>query len=170
MRSSRLGTTCSSAPSDDRRPLGGLTSRWLGGASPFAFHRTIPVPVDYVIGPGDTVYVQLFGNQNTEYFFTVSREGVINFPEIGPVSVSGLDVSELRDMINERVTEQMIGVRASVTLGELRSIRVFVLGDVTQPGSYHGQRSLDDDQRAVRERRRARRSARCATSRSGATA
>ena len=44
----------------------------------------IPVPADYVIGPGDTVNVQLFGNQNNEYFLTVSRDGTINFPEIGP--------------------------------------------------------------------------------------
>ena len=104
--------------------------------STFAPATDIPVPADYVIGPADTVYVQLFGNQNTEYFLTVSREGVINFPEIGPLSVSGLTFPDMRTMINERITQQMIGVRASVTLGELRSIRIFVLGEVTRPGSY----------------------------------
>jgi protein involved in polysaccharide export with SLBB domain len=96
----------------------------------------IPVPVDYVIGPGDTVYVQLFGNMNEEYYLPVNREGVINFPAIGPLSVSGLTFVDLRNLINERVGEQMIGVRASTTLGELRSIRVYVLGDVKRPGSY----------------------------------
>ena len=96
----------------------------------------IPVPVGYVIGPGDTVNVQLFGNQNNEYFLTVSREGTINFPEIGPINVSGLSFEQMRDTINDRVTQQMIGVRASITLGELRSISVFVLGDVVRPGSY----------------------------------
>lgn len=102
----------------------------------FAPADDIPVPVDYVIGPGDTVYVQLFGNENAEYFLTVSREGVINFPEIGPITVSGLTFTDMRETINQRVAEQMIGTRASVTLGELRSIRVFVLGDVVRPGSY----------------------------------
>jgi protein involved in polysaccharide export with SLBB domain len=96
----------------------------------------IPVPTDYVIGPGDTLYVQLFGSQNDESFLTVSREGVINFPEIGPLTVSGLTFVEVRNLINERVAEQMIGVRASTTLGELRSIRVYVFGDVKRPGSY----------------------------------
>jgi protein involved in polysaccharide export with SLBB domain len=96
----------------------------------------IPVPADYVIGPGDTLYVQLFGSQNDESFLTVSREGVINFPEIGPLTVSGLTFVEVRNLINERVAEQMIGVRASTTLGELRSIRVYVFGDVKRPGSY----------------------------------
>lgn len=105
-------------------------------ARAFAPDTDIPVPVTYVIGPGDAVNIQLFGSQNAEYFLTVSREGTINFPEIGPVSVSGLSFGEMRDTLNQRVTEQMIGVRASITLGELRSIRVFVLGDVERPGSY----------------------------------
>lgn len=104
--------------------------------STFTPATDIPVPVGYVIGPGDTVYVQLFGNQNAEYFLEVSREGIINFPEIGPLSVSGLSFTDLRNLINERVSEQLIGVRASTTLGELRSIRVFVLGEVERPGSY----------------------------------
>jgi protein involved in polysaccharide export with SLBB domain len=104
--------------------------------STFAPATDIPVPVDYVIGPGDTINIQLFGNQNTEYFLTVNRDGTVTFPEIGPVNVSGLTFTDLRNAINERVSEQMIGVRAATTLGELRSIRVFVLGDVAQPGSY----------------------------------
>jgi protein involved in polysaccharide export with SLBB domain len=104
--------------------------------STFAPATDIPVPVDYVIGPGDTVNVQLFGSQNDQYFLPVSREGSINFPEIGPITVSGLSFAEMRDTINERVTQQMIGVRASITLGELRSIRVLLLGDVVRPGSY----------------------------------
>jgi protein involved in polysaccharide export with SLBB domain len=104
--------------------------------STFAPATDIPVPVDYVIGPGDTINVQLFGNTNAEYFLTVNRDGTITFPEIGPVNVSGLLFTDLRDAINERVGEQMIGVRASTTLGELRSIRVFVLGDVARPRSY----------------------------------
>ena len=84
--------------------------------------------------PGDTINIQLFGSKNAEYFLTVTREGTIPFPEIGPVNVSGMTFAAMRDTLNQRVTEQMIGVRASITLGELRSIRVFVLGDVEQPG------------------------------------
>ena len=96
----------------------------------------VPVPADYVIGPGDTINVQLFGNENMEYFLPVSREGTISFPEIGPLNVSGLSFEAMRALITERVQQQMIGVQASITLGELRSIQVFVLGDVMRPGSY----------------------------------
>jgi polysaccharide export outer membrane protein len=96
----------------------------------------VPVPADYVIGPGDTINVQLFGNENMEYFLPVSREGTISFPDIGPLNVSGLSFEDMRTMITDRVQQQMIGVQASITLGELRSIQVFVLGDVVRPGSY----------------------------------
>jgi polysaccharide biosynthesis/export protein len=102
----------------------------------FAADTDIPVSADYVIGPGDTINVQLFGSQNNEVFLPVSREGTINFPEIGPINVSGLTFTQMRDTLNQRVMEQMIGVRASITLGELRAIRVFVLGDVVRPASY----------------------------------
>jgi protein involved in polysaccharide export with SLBB domain len=96
----------------------------------------VPVPAGYQLGPGDALNVQLFGNVNLEYYLIVSRDGSISFPEIGPISVAGLDFQEARNTISERVTEQLIGVRSSVTLGELRTIRVFVLGEVAEPGSY----------------------------------
>ena len=96
----------------------------------------VPLPTEYLIGPGDALNVQLFGSVNAEYYLVVSREGSISFPEIGPVTVAGLDFSSARDTISVLVTEQMIGVRSSVTLGELRTIRVFVLGEVNEPGSY----------------------------------
>jgi protein involved in polysaccharide export with SLBB domain len=96
----------------------------------------IPVPPDYLIAPGDRVRVQLFGKENALHDLDVTREGSINFPEIGPIVVAGLTFPEMRDLIQDRVSEQMIGVSASVTMGELRSIRVFVVGDVERPGSY----------------------------------
>lgn len=95
-----------------------------------------PVPQDYVLGPGDTVRVQLFGNVNGIYEFEVSRDGVLNLPEIGPVTVAGIPFSEFRRDLNERVQKMLIGTQVSVTMGQLRTIRVFVLGDVRQPGSY----------------------------------
>jgi len=97
---------------------------------------TGPVPNDYILGPGDSVRVQLFGNVNGIYEFEVSRDGVLNLPEIGPVTVAGIPFSEFRQDLNERVQEMLIGTQVSVTMGQLRTIRVFVLGDVNRPGSY----------------------------------
>jgi protein involved in polysaccharide export with SLBB domain len=78
----------------------------------------------------------LFGNVNGIYEYEVSRDGILNLPEIGPVTVAGLPFSEFRADLNKRVREMLIGTQVSVTMGQLRTIRVFVLGDANQPGSY----------------------------------
>ena len=95
-----------------------------------------PVPADYVLGPGDTVRVQLFGNVNNVYEYEVSRDGILNLPDIGPVAVAGIRFSELRADLDKRVRQTMIGTQVSVTMGQLRTIRVFLLGEVDRPGSY----------------------------------
>lgn len=96
----------------------------------------MPVPSDYTVGPGDTLRVQLFGNQSAFYTLSVDREGAINFPDLGPITVAGLSFDAARQEIVERVRARMIGTEVSVTLGELRSIQVFLAGDVENPGSY----------------------------------
>lgn len=107
-----------------------------GTPSTFAPATDIPVPATYVIGPGDTAIVQLYGKKNTTHELTVNREGLLQFPDIGPISVVGLSFRELKEVLHRTVKEQMIGVQSSITMGNLRSIRIFVLGDVQHPGSY----------------------------------
>ncbi|NNF60727.1 MAG: hypothetical protein HKO55_02170 [Gammaproteobacteria bacterium] len=107
-----------------------------GSPTTFAPATDIPVPTDYVVGPGDTVILQMYGKENQRYELAITRDGVLHVPEIGPINVTGLRFSDLRSELQTRIREQMIGVEASVTLGELRSIRVFVLGEAVQPGSY----------------------------------
>ncbi|MGB5621478.1 MAG: SLBB domain-containing protein [Gammaproteobacteria bacterium] len=116
-------------------PFGYLTFKGRTAVS-FQPPTDVPVPQDYVVGPGDVVSVQLFGNVNAQYELPVTRDGTVNFPEIGPIAVAGLEFTEMKEVIEARIAEQMIGVRSSITMGELRSIRVFVLGDVNRPGSY----------------------------------
>jgi polysaccharide export outer membrane protein len=107
-----------------------------GVPTTFAPVSDIQVPIDYVVGPGDTMNVQLYGNGPATYTLTVGRDGRINFPKLGPIMVSGMSFDRARATIEERVTEQLIGSRVSVTMGDLRSIRVFVLGEAEKPGSY----------------------------------
>jgi len=95
-----------------------------------------PVPPDYVLGPGDSIRVQLYGNDNSVFEFDVSRDGVLNLPKIGPVNVSGLSFSEFRRDLEARVDKMLIGTKVSITMGQLRTVRVFVLGDANRPGSY----------------------------------
>jgi protein involved in polysaccharide export with SLBB domain len=107
-----------------------------GSPSTFAPATDVPVPSEYVVGPGDTLELQLFGQTRGRYALVVGRDGRVNFPELGPIAVGGRRFDEVRDDLVERVRTQMIGTQASISVGELRSIRVFVLGDVYTPGSY----------------------------------
>lgn len=109
---------------------------FAGDPSTFAPVTEIPVPADYTMGPGDVLRIQLWGKENRNLELPVSRDGTISFPDSGPLSVAGLSFDEARAQIRKRVSEQYIGVQASVSLGELRSMRVFVLGEARNPGSY----------------------------------
>jgi len=116
------------------RPFG--YDLFAGVPSTFAPVTDVPVPSEYVVGPGDRLEVQLIGNTKGRHSLVVARDGRIMFPELGPIAVSGLRFEDAKARIESRVTEQMIGTQAVVTLGDLRSIRVFVLGEAERPGSY----------------------------------
>ncbi|BCN23009.1 OtnA protein [Vibrio alfacsensis] len=127
-------------PEDDAQAQTGLKRFGLdlfaGSPSTFAPISDVPVPADYTVGPGDEIVIQLFGKENTTNRLRVSREGVINFPSLGPVQVAGMTFSEVRDSLSQRVREQMIGVRSDISLGEMRTMQIFVMGDAYKPGAY----------------------------------
>lgn len=104
--------------------------------STFAPVEGIPVPQNYVIGPGDTLIVQLYGKRNVEYSLVVTRDGNILVPEYGPVKVAGLTFDEAEQVITEGFERRVIGARAVVTMGRLRTIQIRLAGDVVQPGVY----------------------------------
>ncbi|MBD3239511.1 MAG: hypothetical protein GF331_02925, partial [Chitinivibrionales bacterium] len=93
------------------------------------------VPASYPVGPGDDVVIMMWGRLNEEHRQTVDRNGSLNVPHIGPVTVAGLPFSVMQRTIVERL-EAIEGVKASVTLGQLRSIQVYVMGEVNSPGMH----------------------------------
>lgn len=109
---------------------------FAGSPTTFAPISDVPVPADYTVGAGDEVVIQLFGKENTTHRLRVNRAGIINFPSLGPVQVAGMTFSDVRDSLNQRVKEQMIGVRSDISLGEMRTMQVFVMGDAYKPGAY----------------------------------
>jgi polysaccharide export outer membrane protein len=123
-------------PLDDQgaKPFG--YDLFQGVPSTFAPVKDIQVPIDYVVGPGDTLSIQLYGNETASYALTVGRDGRIKFPKLGPISVGGMGFDAARAALEHRVAQQLIGTQVSVTMGDLRSIRVFVLGEAEKPGSY----------------------------------
>ena len=97
---------------------------------------TLPVLDGYLLGPGDTLEVLLFGKEQMQRSLEIDRDGKILFPRLGSIAVSGLSFNEAKDLIVQRVGEQMIGTEAVVSMGRLRSINVFIAGEVALPGNY----------------------------------
>ena len=102
----------------------------------FAPATDIPIPSDYTIGPGDEIKVILYGKDSDIFEVEVTRDGEIYFPKIGPIVVAGLSFKEMKKTLKEIVEQQLVGAKVSISLGKLRSIKVFILGDAYEPGSY----------------------------------
>jgi len=102
-----------------------------------------PVDPDYPIGPGDEVIIQVWGDNQYTHSAVVNREATISVPDIGQVILNGLTLTQAKRLITDRLAMVYSGIRArrpstfvDVTLGKLRTIQVFILGDVFRPGGY----------------------------------
>ena len=104
--------------------------------STFAPTDDAPIPSDYRLGVGDQLVVQLFGKENVEYALVVGRDGSVNFPKLGGIALAGMTFEDARQLIETRVSQQLIGVGSSITLGRLRAINIFMSGEVSVPGAY----------------------------------
>lgn len=102
----------------------------------FAPTTNIPVSADYLLGPGDSLEILLYGKTNESFSIEINRNGVVDFPGLGPVGLAGLTFVEAKEMIRTRVGAQMIGVQASISMGSLRTMQIFVLGEAFRPGAY----------------------------------
>lgn len=102
----------------------------------FAPINNVPVASDYILGPGDKLLVNLYGTSNKKIESYISREGNFFLPPLGPISLIGLNFGDASKLIEERVNNEIIGTQASVTLREVRSINIYMLGEVYQPGKF----------------------------------
>jgi polysaccharide export outer membrane protein len=107
-----------------------------GVPSTFAPVDNIPVTPDYVIGPGDELRLQIWGQVNQRGTFVVDRTGSISLPEVGVIHVAGLQFSQLDDFLKSQLGRVYRNFDLNTNLGQLRSIQVFVTGQARQPGSY----------------------------------
>jgi len=96
----------------------------------------LPVGPDYVVGPGDGLAIDIFGGVSQRLQRVVDREGRVALPETGPILVSGKTMGEVQRTVQQLLRTQFRDVSAEVSLSRLRTIRVYVVGDVTNPGAY----------------------------------
>ena len=96
----------------------------------------VPVPAQYVIGPGDELLIRVWGKVDLDTSVSVDRNGQISLPRIGTLRVAGLRFEQLESCLRAAVGVIYTGFELNVTMGQLRSMQVFVLGSARQPGAY----------------------------------
>jgi len=135
----------------DLRPFG-FEFFMTAGVRLITDRKDVPVPPKYVVGPGDEIRILLWGRVNAQYDLTVDRDGKITVPQIGPIYVAGQTFEDVSKQVIKQ-SEQIVGTNVDVTMGALKTIPIFVLGDVMRPrGLYH--RFFRHDYRCTPHRRR----------------
>ncbi|HRS05786.1 MAG TPA: SLBB domain-containing protein [Candidatus Ratteibacteria bacterium] len=105
-------------------------------ASTFAPISDVPVGPEYVLGPGDELIIDVWGMIEGRYQVIIDREGGVVLPKIGRLHLWGLTFNNAEKLIRQKFNKYFTGFELSITMGRLRTIKVFVLGEVRNPGSY----------------------------------
>ena len=120
------------------RPLErfGLDVFRKGATNPDYIPMDLPVGPSYVVGPGDSLSIDLWGGVSQRLVRTVDREGRVTLPETGPVLVSGRTLGDAQEIVQHALRTQFRDISADVSLLRLRTVRVYVVGDINSPGAY----------------------------------
>jgi len=114
-------------------------------ASTFEPLQNVATSATYVLGPGDELAISVWGETKLSYQLAVNREGSLVIPEVGPVSANGQTIQQFKERLVRRMTAAYSGLKngapnattfLDISVGKLRGIQVFVLGEVTKPGGY----------------------------------
>ena len=104
--------------------------------STFSPVEDVAVGPSYVLGPGDELRIQVSGTTNRQFDLTVDRTGAISLPDLGALHVAGLTYGQLPTFLNDALGRIYRNFQVSTTLGALRTIQVFVLGEARRPGTF----------------------------------
>ena len=107
------------------------------GGKRFTPLTDVPVGPDYMIGVGDRVFVTLWGSVNGSYEREVNRNGEIVLPKVGAVRVAGVSYGQVQEVIRGSLARIFKDFHLSVTMGKLRPIKVYLVGEVNSPGDYN---------------------------------
>src|SRR5246127_3664229 len=96
----------------------------------------LPAGPDYVVGPGDGLSIDLWGGVTRRFYRTVDREGRVSLPEVGPLLVSGKSLADVQESLQQLLRTEFRQISVDVSLGRIRTIRIYEVGDVASPGAY----------------------------------
>ncbi|WP_404395164.1 SLBB domain-containing protein [Pseudoalteromonas phenolica] len=119
---------------DPLKPFG--YELFSGEPSTFTPVDNVSVPADYIIGRGDTINVNLYGKESASHTLVVDNEGRLTIPDFSPVQVAGVTYGEFKQLIKNKISQEAIGLNVFVSMAELRSMRIMVVGEAYKPGSY----------------------------------
>jgi protein involved in polysaccharide export with SLBB domain len=103
----------------------------------FTPNERVAVGPDYLIAPGDELQVTVWGQLNLSRRFVVDRTGAVVLPDVGPVSVAGLNYSQAAGVFKSAMARVYKNFDLNITMGRLHSIQIFVVGEARRPGSYN---------------------------------
>lgn len=103
----------------------------------YAVDSALPAPDDYLLGPGDEVRLQVWGPVDFNTSLTIDRNGQVNLPKVGVVTLAGVAVRDLDKTLRGHLGKVFTNFSANATLGRLRGIQVYVVGQAQQPGTFH---------------------------------
>lgn len=102
----------------------------------YAANAALPAPDNYVLGPGDEVQLRVFGSQDFGANLELDRNGQVSLPKVGTVTLAGVAVRDLEKTLTGHLSKIFNNIKVSATLGRLRSIQVYVVGQAQQPGTF----------------------------------
>jgi len=102
----------------------------------YAANTNVPAPDNFILGPGDEVRLQVSGPQDFSTNLVLDRNGQVNLPKVGPVTLAGVAVRDLEQTLTSHLGKVFTNFKASASLGRLRGIQVYVVGQAQQPGTY----------------------------------
>lgn len=105
-------------------------------ADTFSPIDNVPVSADYMVGPGDQLLIRAWGSIDVDYRATVDRSGQISLPKVGTFTVAGTKASNLESHLRAQIGRLFTNFNLNVTLGQLRGVKVFVVGPARVPGVY----------------------------------
>src|SRR5437879_5855574 len=104
--------------------------------STFAPVDNVPAAGDYVVGPGDEIQIRAWGQIDVDYNAAVDRDGTISVPKVGVINVAGIRASDLHAYLKTVFGRTFRNFQLTATLGKLRSIQIYVVGQAKRPGTY----------------------------------
>jgi protein involved in polysaccharide export with SLBB domain len=108
----------------------------LGTGNSNQLPMDLPAGPDYVLGPGDALIVNIWGGVSSRLQRVIDRQGQIQLPEAGTIMIDGMTIAQAQEAIQKSLGTQFQNERVEISLGRLRSVRIYVVGDVQRPGAY----------------------------------